>query len=90
MAGTRAALRVVHPDPDVVEVPVELLGAAIDTVATVADDLLSGIEAAERRVWDGHRGAALNELGRMHVRVEDLADRFIALEPFTGQRRTGA
>lgn len=77
----RAALRLLPPTDDTVPVPAGLLREALDNAAALADDLFDGIDGVARRIYIGNRAAALNELGRLHHRVEDFADDFAALDP---------
>lgn len=75
------ALRLVDDVEEHVPVPAGLLASAIDNAAHLADDLLAAIGAAEQRLFVGSRAGALNELGRMALRVESLRDAFTALDP---------
>lgn len=81
------ALRVL-PDleeVDTVEVPRGALCRAIDNVDSLADDLEAGLAAATHRIFAGSRPAALNELHRLGLRVQQLREDF---EPLGGDPPT--
>jgi antitoxin component HigA of HigAB toxin-antitoxin module len=75
------ALRLVEPSEQHVPVPAGLLAAAIDNAGCMADDLAAGVDAVAQRIFADNRAAALNELGRLHHRVEAFRDAFAALDP---------
>lgn len=55
-----------------------IVGAAMDAKA-LADDIESALEAIEARLWAGNRAAAVNEIGRAHLRVGQLRTAFLEL-----------
>jgi hypothetical protein len=75
------ALRLVEPIDARVSVPASLLEQAVTDAGAIADDLTAGIDAVAQRIFAGNRAAALNELGRMHHRVEGFRASFDALDP---------
>lgn len=79
------ALRVIDRLEEHVPVPAGLLESAITNAGAIADDLEAGIDAVAQRTFAGNRAAALNELGRLHQRVESLRDAFAALDPEPSQ-----
>ena len=81
------ALRLVEPIEEHVPVPAGLLETAVTNAGAIADDLSAGIEAVAQRIFAGNRAAALNELGRLHTRVESLAAAFAALDPDSAKQR---
>jgi hypothetical protein len=81
MAAARAPLHLVDAAPATVEVPAALLAAAITNAGAIADDLEAGVDAIAQRLFAGSRAAAVNELGRMAVRIQSFRDDFAALDP---------
>lgn len=75
------ALRLVESIEATVAVPVALLESAVANAASIADDLDAGIDAIAFRLFAGSRAAAMNELGRMAVRIQSFRDDFAALDP---------
>lgn len=73
------ALRLIgRPSPTVTIERHLVVGAAMDAKA-LADDLESALGAIEQRLFAGNRAAAVNEIGRAHLRVAELRDSFLAL-----------
>jgi hypothetical protein len=67
-----------HPSPTVTIERHLVVGAAMDAKA-LADDLERALGAIEQRIFAGNRAAAVNEIGRAHVRVAELRESFMAL-----------
>lgn len=79
-AAARAPLRVLPDiDPGTTVVLTSDLEAAIANVVTLADDLDAGLEAIAGRLFAGSRSAALNEIGRLSLRVQRLRDDYAEL-----------
>jgi len=79
MHAARAHLRVVAEPELHVPVPLSVLERAVADAGSIADDLLAGIVAAERRQWADSRAGAINELNRLALRVETFRGAFAAL-----------
>lgn len=76
----RPALRLVpNAEPATTVVLTADLERAIHNVASLADDLDAGIDAAVHRLWADSRAAAINELNRLGLRVQRLRDDYAAL-----------
>jgi hypothetical protein len=74
-----AALRLVgRPFPTVTVERHLVVGAAMDAKA-LADDLESALNAIEQRLFAGNRAAAVNEIGRAHLRIDELRQSFLEL-----------
>jgi hypothetical protein len=86
MSAARAPQLHVLPSVDDEQVKVSrvALERAIADVDALADDLEAGIRAATHRIFAGSRPAALNELHRLGLRVQQLRDDF---EPLGGKPR---
>lgn len=86
MSAARAHLHVL-PDVDDESVAVSraALERVMDNVDSLADDLEAGIAAATHRIFAGSRPAALNELHRLGLRVQQLRD---DVEPLGGRPPT--
>lgn len=80
MAAARAPLHLL-PDvePATTVVLTADLEAAIDNVAALADDLDAGLDAIAGRLFADSRSAALNEVGRLSLRVQRLRDDYAQL-----------
>lgn len=66
---------------ETVKVPRGALNRAVANVDALADDLEAGLAAATHRIFAGSRPAALNELHRLGLRVQQLRADF---EPLGG------
>ena len=60
-----------RPSPTVTIERHLVVGAAMDAKA-LADDLEHALSAIEQRIFAGNRAGAVNEIGRAHLRVEEL------------------
>jgi hypothetical protein len=52
--------------------------AAMDAKA-LTDDLERALEAIAQRMWSGNRAAAVNEIGRAHLRIAEMRGAFLEL-----------
>jgi len=74
------ALRVLPDvDDEYVEVSREALERVFANVDALADDLEAGLRATASRIFAGSRPAALNELHRLGLRVQQLREDFVPL-----------
>lgn len=72
-------LRVVRDTSETVTLPrYRVVEAAMDAKA-LADDLERALGAIEQRMWANNRAAAVNEIGRAHLRIEQLRKAFLEL-----------
>ena len=67
-----------RPSPTVTIERHLVVGAAMDAKA-LADDLEHALSAIEQRIFAGNRAGAVNEIGRAHLRVEELRQSFLDL-----------
>ncbi len=81
--ATARALRLLPPvDEDLVEVSRRALDELVTNIDRFADDLDEGLEACASKIFAGSRPAALNELHRMGLRIQQARE---VLEPFGAQ-----
>ena len=75
----RPVLTVLPARSETVVIPrYRVVEAAMDAKA-LADDIDRALAAIEQRMWAGNRPAAINEIGRAHVRVAELREAFLEL-----------
>lgn len=75
----RPALTVLPARSETVTLPrYRVVEAAMDAKA-LADDLEAALAVIEQRMWTNNRAAAVNEIGRAHIRIEQLRQAFLEL-----------